>query len=149
MTMGTLNVVKLGTIALMSGALFVACESGPASKTGAGTMQEMQPVSEELAAKAQGGCWFKIKNRSSKSEEVRLWNAATSTGSRTERLGELLIVTGALEPPVHDARYYGCSLFEYTAGSPVVMMATSSANPVRADSLIPYGFAKDGHKELK
>ena len=119
------------------------------AKSGAGTMQQMQPVSEELAAKAQSGCWFKVKNRSSKSEEVRLWNAATSMGSRTERLGELLIVTGALNPPVHEARYYGCSLFEYTQGSPVVMTATASANPVRADNLIPYGFSKDGHKELK
>jgi hypothetical protein len=112
-------------------------------------MQQMQPVSEELAAKAQSGCWFKVKNRSSKSEEVRLWNAATSMGSRTERLGELLIVTGALNPPVHEARYYGCSLFEYTPGSPVVMTATAGSNPIRADSLIPYGFSKDGHKELK
>ncbi len=149
MTMGTLNVVRLGAVALVSGALFVACGFGSASKGGAGTMQQMQPVSEELAAKAQSGCWFKVKNRSSKSEEVRLWNAATSMGSRTERLGELLIVTGALNPPVHDQRYYGCSLFEYTEGSPVVMTAIASGNPVRADNLIPYGFSKDGHKELK
>lgn len=148
MTKGTLDVVRLGAVALVSGALLVACGSGSGSK-GAGTMQEMQPVSEELAAKAQSGCWFKVKNRSSKSEEVRLWNAATSMGSRIERLGELIIVTGALNPPVHEARYYGCSLFEYTAGSPVVMTATAGANPIRADSLIPYGFSKDGHKEIK
>lgn len=149
MTNGTLNVVRLGSVALVAGVLFVGCGLGDRSSKGAGTMQEMTAVSEELAAKAQGGCWFKVKNRSSKSEEVRLWNAATSLGSRIERLGELIIVTGALQPPVHDARYYGCSLFEYTPGSPVVMTATASANPVRADSLIPYGFSKDGHKELK
>ena len=112
-------------------------------------MQAMEPVGDAVAAQAQSGCWFKVKNRSSRSDEVRLWSASSSTGARTERLGELLIVTGAMAPAVHDARYYGCSLFEYTPGSPVVMIAKSSTNPVRADSLIPYGFSKEGKKELK
>lgn len=112
-------------------------------------MQQMQPVADDLAAKAQSSCWFKVRSRSGRSEEVRLWEATKSVGASTVRLGQLLIVTGSLERPVHDARFYGCSLFEYTPGSPVVMTAIVSAVPVRADNLIPYGFSKDGQKELK
>jgi hypothetical protein len=64
-------------------------------------------------------------------------------------LGDLLIVSGAIEPAVRDARYYGCSLFEYQPGVPVVMTATAAPIPVRADSVIPFGFGKDGRKNLK
>ena len=78
-----------------------------------------------------------------------MWKASSSAGATTGRLGDLLIVSGAIEPAVRDVRYYGCSLFEYQPGVPVVMMATATPIPVRADSVIPFGFGKDGRKNLK
>lgn len=134
--------------ALLLGAFASGCK-GSGSLSGGATMQALTPVTEELAAKAQSSCWFKVTSRSSRSEERRLWSATKPVGASTERLGQLLMVTGALSVPVHDARFYGCSLFEYTAGSPVVMTVTTSPVPVRADTLVPYGFSKDGTKELK
>jgi len=111
------------------------------------TVQTIEPVDPQLAAKAKDSCWFKVKNRSSRSDEVRQWGAVSSTGANTERLGELLIVTGAIEPSVRDDHFYGCSLFQYTQGSPVVMTATSSPSPVRAHNVIPFGFSEDGKKQ--
>lgn len=145
----TPNVVGLGLIALLAGFGSVACGASASSNDATENAHTLQPVDAALAAKAQASCWFKVKNRTSKGDEVRLWNASSSTGATTERLGQLLIVNGAMEPSVHDSRYYACSLYEYTKGSPVVMSATSSPMPVPIDNVIPYGFARDGHKELK
>lgn len=120
--------------------------SAPQGRTRGVTMQAMEPVDQQLAAKAEESCWFKVRNRSSRSDEVRQWSSVSSTGAKTEKLGELLIVSGAMDRAVRDAHFYGCSLFQYTEGSPVVMTATTSPVPVRADNVIPFGFSKDGKK---
>jgi hypothetical protein len=146
---GTSNLLRLGLLVLLAGGALVGCGSGTSGHSGGATLQTLQPVDENVAKKAQTNCWFKVANRSSEREEVRLWKASSSVGATTGRLGDLLIVSGALEPAVRDARYYGCSLFEYQPGVPVVMMATATPMPVRADSVIPFGFAKDGRKNLK
>ena len=146
---GMPNAVKLGLLALLAGGGLVGCGSGVSAKSGSATSQTVQPVDDAIATKAQTSCWFKVANHSSESEEVRLWKASSSIGTTTGRLGDLIIVSGAMEPAVRDARYYGCSLFEYTPGVPVVLTAISNPTPVRADSVIPYGFAKNGKKELK
>ena len=117
------------------------------SRTPGVSVQASEPVDSQLAAKAKDSCWFKVKNRSSRSTEVRQWESVTSTGATTERLGELLIVTGAMEPAVRDDHFYGCSLFQYTQGSPVVMTATTSPSPIRAHNVIPFGFSEDGKKQ--
>lgn len=146
----TCRMFGTGLFALLIGSGLAACGTATSAASGNGDAPgTLQPVDDALAAKAQSSCWFKVKNRTSRSDEVRLWNASSSTSAKTERLGALLIVTGSMDPAVRDSRYYGCSLFEYTPGSPVVMMATDATLPVRADSVIPYGFARDGRKELK
>ncbi len=145
----TLNALRLGALVGLASVTAAACGSGLSRSAPAATIQATQPVDDQLAGKAEGNCWFKVKNRSSRSEEVRLWTHVSSTGARTERLGQLLVVTGAMDPAVRDARYYGCSLYEYTSGSPVVMTATTASVPVRADSVIPYGFSRDGRKQLQ
>ncbi|MGE3509984.1 MAG: hypothetical protein AB7N65_13990 [Vicinamibacterales bacterium] len=145
----TPNLVGLGLLVLLAGVGLVGCGEATSADSSSTAMQTLQPVDEALALKAQTQCWFKIKNRTSRGEEVRLWNASSSVGAKTERRGALLIVTGAIEPAVHDDRYYACSLFEYTPGSPVVMKATSTTLPATIDSVIPFGFSRDGRKELK
>jgi hypothetical protein len=143
------NLLRLGLLVLLASGGLAGCGSGTNRTSGGATLQTLQPVDENVAKKAQTSCWFKVTNRSSDREEVRLWKASSSVGATTGRLGDLLIVSGAMEPAVRDARYYGCSLFEYQPGVPVVMMATAMPTPVRADSVIPFGFAKDGRKNLK
>jgi len=105
-----------------------------------------RPVTEAVASRAQGSCWFKVQNRSSRSDQVSQWRTVSATGARTERIGDLLIVTGGIQPGVRGDHFYGCSLYEYTEGSPVVMSATSAPGPVRPDTLIPYGFSPQGRK---
>lgn len=144
MTKRTLGLMGFGVVALVVGS-FIAVSASRAQTTRV-TTQAMEPVDEQLAVKAEDGCWFKVKNRSSRTSEVRQWRSVSSTAARTEKLGELLIVTGAMEPAVRDDRFYGCSLFQYTQGSPVVMSAATSPLPVRADTVIPFGFSRDGQK---
>lgn len=147
MTRQAAVVMGLGAVALVVASVFAS--PGDKDQTSAQATEVVQPVSDDLAAKAQSSCWFKVKNRSSRADEVRRWAGVTSTGATTERLGELLIVSGAMSPAVKDNQFYGCAMFEYTAGSPVVLMATASPSPVRADTVIPYGFSRDGHKQLQ
>jgi len=146
---GTPKLVGFGLVALLAGSALAGCGTTASAKSGNLTMQTLEPVDPALAAKAQTSCWFKVKNRTSKGDEVRLWNASASNGAKAGRLGELIIVTGAMDPPVRDNHYYGCALYEYNAGSPVALTATAATLPVRFDSVIPYGFARDGHKEIK
>jgi hypothetical protein len=146
---GSPNLLRLGLLVLLAGGGLAGCGSGTSASSGGATLQTLEPVDEQVAKKAQTSCWFKVTNRSSEREEVRLWKAASSVGATTGRLGDLLIVSGSIEPAVRDARYYGCSLFEYQPGVPVVMTATATPMPVPADSVIPFGFAKDGRKNLK
>lgn len=145
MTTRTLVMVGLGAIVLVVASVLTLSSVEP-KRTGY-TMQALEPVDAPLAAKAENSCWFKVKNRSSRAEEVRQWDAVSSSGAKTERLGELLIVTGAMQPGVHEDHFYGCSLFQYTQGSPVVMTAKTAPAPVRTDNLIPYGFSADGKKQ--
>jgi hypothetical protein len=142
------NLLRRGLLVLLASG-FVGCGSGVSGNSGGATLQTLQPVDEQVAKKAQTSCWFKVSSRSSDREDARLWKASSSAGATTGRLGDLLIVSGAVEPPVGEARYYGCSLFEYQPGVPVVMKATAAPIPVRADSVIPFGFGKDGRKNLK
>ena len=145
MTKRTLVMVGLGAMALVVASVLTLSSVEP---TRAGyTMQTMEPVDAPLASKAENSCWFKVKNRSSRTDEVRQWEAVSSSGAKTERLGDLLIVTGAMQPGVREDHFYGCSLFQYTQGSPVVMTAKASPAPVRTDNLIPYGFSADGKKQ--
>ncbi len=145
MTRQTAVVVGLGTVALVVASVF-AFPTDESPKSADVTMQALDPT---VAAKAEDSCWFKVKSRSGKAEEVRQWAAVTPNGASTQRLGQLLIVTGAMEPAVHDNRFYGCSLFEYTPGSPVVMTATTASGPVRPDTVVPFGFSKDGMKQQR
>ena len=143
------NLSRLGLLVLLAATGLVGCRSDISGNSGGATLQTLRPVDDNVAQKAQTSCWFKVTNRSSNREDVQLWKASSSVGATTGRLGDLLIVSGAMQPAVHDARYYGCSLFEYQPGVPVVMTATSSPTPVRADNVIPFGFDKDGRKNLK
>lgn len=144
----TLVLVGLAAVALVAGSVVAITVYGQRAATST-PVQTAEPVDEQLAAKAESSCWFKVKNRSSRAEEVRQWSSVTSAGAKTERLGELLIVTGAMDQAVKDDHFYGCSLFQYTPGSPVVMTATSSPSPVRAHNVIPFGFSEDGRKQAQ
>ncbi len=130
MTTQTAVVVGLGAVALVVATVLAS----PTDTTPKSADVSMQPLDPAVAAKAEDSCWFKVKSQSGRAAEVKQWAAVSPNGASTERLGELLIVTGAMEPAVHDDRFYGCSLFEYTAGSPMVMTATTSTGPVRPDT---------------
>jgi hypothetical protein len=107
----------------------------------------LTPVTPELATKAREHCWFNVKSHYTKTNATRDWGGLSSSGVATERLGDLLIVTGGIEPAVGDERFFGCSLFEYTEGSPVVMTTKTSPTPLRADLLVPLGFTSGGQKQ--
>lgn len=145
MTRQTAVVVGLDTVALVVASVFAS----PTLTSPKAAEVPTQPIDVALAGKAEGSCWFEVKNRSGKAAEVRQWEAVSSNGASTERLGELLIVTGAMEPAVRDHRFYACSLFEYTQGSPVVMTVTTSPGPVRPVTMVPFGFSKDGVKQQR
>ena len=141
------KIVLVVVVAAALAIVYLTVRSLPASESATAASRQPQPVDAALAAKAQDNCWFKVKNRSGRADQVRQWQSVTSIGAHTVRLGDLLLVTGAIEPMVGDDGFYGCSLFEYTAGSPVVMSVMASATPVRLDTLIPYGFSADGRKQ--
>ena len=147
MTKQTVVLVGLGVIALVVWAIVTRPSFEPHGSTF--TLQTLESVDGRLAAKAEDSCWFKIKSQSAPAGEVNQWRTVSSTGVKTQKLGELLIVTGAMEPAVRDDRFYGCSLFQYTNGTPVVMTAKTSPNPVRASNVVPYGFSDDGKKQLQ
>ena len=147
MTKRSLLLVGLAAVALVVGSVLTLSSVEP-RKTGF-SIQVTEPVDVPLAAKAENSCWFKVKNRSSRTSEVTKWEAVASSGAKTERLGDLLIVSGAMEPAVQGEHFYGCSLFQYTQGSPVVVSVKTAATPLRTDSLIPYGFSLDGKKQLQ
>jgi hypothetical protein len=128
---------------------YLTVRSLPASQSSTAASRPPQPVDPPLAAKAQANCWFKVKNRSGRADQVRRWQSVTSIGAHAVQLGDLLVVTGAVEPMVGDDHFYACSLFEYTPGSPVVMSVVASAAPVRVDAVIPYGFSADGRKQRR
>ena len=145
MTRQTAVEVGLGAVALVVASVFAS----PTDKSPTSADVSMQPLDPAVAAKAEDSCWFKVKSRSGKAAEVQQWAAVSTNGASTERLGELLVVTGAMTQAVQDARFYGCSLFEYTKGSPVVMTARTASGPVRPDMVVPFGFSKDGMKQQR
>ena len=147
MTKLTVVLVGLGAIALVVGAIIARPSSEPHASTF--TLQTLESVDGRLAAKAEDSCWFKVKSQSTPAGEVNPWKTVSATGVKTQKLGDLLIVTGAMEPAVRDDHFYGCSLFEYTQGTPVVMTTKTSPNPVRAGNVVPYGFSDDGKKQLQ
>lgn len=104
------------------------------------------PVDSSLAAKAQDHCWYSVKNRSAVAKAVTGGRALSATSAGAKRLGDLIVVTGTIEPAAGDARYYGCALYEYTAGSPVVMSSRTWSTPPPANALIPAGFSNDGKR---
>ena len=80
---GSPNLLRLGLLVLLAGGGLVGCGSGTSANSGGTRLQTLQPVDEEVAKKAQTSCWFKVTNRSSEREEVRLWKAASSVGATT------------------------------------------------------------------
>lgn len=145
MTRQTAVVVGLGAVALVVASVFAS----PTDKSPKSADVSMQPLDPAVAAKAEDSCWFKIKHKSGKAAEVKQWAAVSANGTSTERLGEFLVVTGAMIPAVHDARFYGCALFEYTKGSPVVMTTTTAPAPVRPGMVVPFGFSNDGMQQQR
>jgi hypothetical protein len=146
MTSGAKVVAGLAVVAFAIG-LAVAVSNRSSRSTDVGVQSSPRPVDQELAVKSQDHCWFNVKDHYTRSNATRDWGGLSSSGARTERLGDLLLVTGAIEPPVGDDRFYGCALFEYTEGSPVVMAMKTSPTPLRADVLVPLGFTSDGRKQ--
>ena len=104
------------------------------------------PVDSALAAKAQDHCWFSVKSRSTVVKAATGGRAFTATSAGASRLGDLILVTGTIEPAAGDARFYGCALYEYTEGSPVVMSSRTSSSPPGTSTLIPAGFTTDGRR---
>lgn len=103
------------------------------------------PVDAVLAAKAQDHCWFNVKSRSNVAKAAS-GRSLTGTSAGATRLGELILITGTIEPAAGDDRYYGCALFEYTQGSPVVVSSQTYSAPPAAHALIPAGFTADGKR---
>src|SRR6478736_6479045 len=96
----TPNLLRLGLLVLLASGGLLGCGSGINGNSSGATLQTLEPVDEIVAKKAQTSCWFKVTNRSSDREEVRLWKASSSVGATTGRLGDLLIVSGAMQPAV-------------------------------------------------
>lgn len=113
----------------------------------AGAPGPAKPLDQELISKAQEHCWFNVKSLFPRLSPGHDWGGVSSTGVRTERLGDLIIVSGAFVPSVKDDRFYGCALFEYTEGSPVVMTAKTASSPFRPETLVPLGFTSEGRKQ--
>jgi hypothetical protein len=105
------------------------------------------PVDSVMAAKAQDHCWFSVKRRSPLAKAAAGGRALSGTSAGAQRVGDLILVTGTIEPAVGDDRFYGCALYEYTEGSPVVVSATTSSSPPGANALIPAGFTSDGKRQ--
>jgi hypothetical protein len=146
MTRGAQVVAGIAAVGLVVGLVLVVA-SRSSRPAGVGVESSSKPVDQELAAKAQEHCWFNVKSQLARTNANRDLGGLSSSGARTERLGDLLIVTGAMQPSVGDVRFYGCSLIQYTEGSPVVMATKTSANPLRAESVVPFGFTPEGKKQ--
>jgi len=102
-------------------------------------------VDTALAAKAQNQCWYSVKSRTDVVKAAKGQQLSRS-GGEVQRLGDLILVTGAIEPAVGDDRFYGCALYEYTEGTPAVMMSNTWATPPAPHALIPAGFLPNGRK---
>ncbi len=133
-----------GVVLIIAVAVFTF--RGSAAQEADVAMKPPAPVDSALAAKAQDHCWFSVKSRSSVAKAATGGRAFSATSAGAKRLGDLILVTGTIEPAAGDDRYYGCALYEYTAGSPVVVSTRTSTSPPAANALIPAGFSTAGRK---
>ena len=138
-------VVLIGGIAVVVAVAIVTFDQQPAQRTNV-SPQHPTPVDATLAAKAHDHCWYSVKSHSNFAKAAAQGPAPSSTGGGAQRLGDLILVTGAIEPAVGDDRFFGCALYEYTEGSPVVVSSKTWTSPPRTDELIPLGFKSDGKK---
>ncbi len=106
---------------------------------------QLTSVDSALATKAQEHCWYSVKSRSNVAKATK-GQQLTSTGGEVQRLGDLILVTGAMSPSVGDDRFYGCALYEYTQGTPAVMTSKTWATPPAPHAMIPAGFLANGRK---
>ncbi len=139
-------VVLIGGVAVVVAVAIVTFGHQTVAERANVAAQHPTPLDGALAVKAQEHCWYSVKSQSDFSKAAAHGPAPSSTGGGAERLGDLILVTGAIEPAVGDDRFFGCALYEYTAGSPVVVFSKTSTSPPRADALIPLGFTSDGKK---
>ena len=135
-----------GAVVLAIGVTVVVFADRAGRATGV-NLQHSSPVEPALAAKAQEHCWFNVKNRSGRPKTSTSAPLMSSSGSAAERIGDLVIVTGAIDQAPDDNRFYGCALYQYTEGSPVVVATKVSHAPIRPDALIPLGFTSEGKKQ--
>ena len=138
-------IVLIGGVAVVVAVAIVTFGQQPARRTNVNP-QHPTPVDAALAAKAHDHCWYSVKSQSNFAKAAANGPPPSSMGGGAQRLGDLILVTGAIEPAVGDDRFFGCALFEYTEGSPVVVSSKTSTSPPRADTLIPLGFTSDGKK---
>ena len=139
-------VVLIGGVAVVVAVAIVTFGNQPAAQRTNVNAQHPTPVDAALAVKAQDHCWYSVKSHSDFAKAAAHGPVPSSAGGGAQRLGDLILVTGAIEPAVGDDRFFGCALYEYTAGSPVVVYSITSTSPPRADALIPLGFTSDGKK---
>ena len=138
-------VVLIGGVAVVAAVAIVTFGAQPAQRTDVNA-QRPTPLEGALAAKAQDHCWYSVKSHSDFAKAAAHGPAPSSTGGSAQRMGDLILVTGAIEPAVGDDRFFGCALYEYTEGSPVVVSSKTWTSPPRTDELIPLGFTSDGKK---
>lgn len=139
-------VVLIGGVAVVVAVAIVTFGNQPAAQRTNVNAQHPTPLEGALAAKAQDHCWYSVKSHSTFAKAAAHGPPPSSTGGGAQRLGDLILVTGAIEPAVGDDRFFGCALYEYTQGSPVVVSSKTSTSPPRTDELIPLGFTSDGKK---
>jgi hypothetical protein len=136
----------LGAVVLAIAVTVVLFADRAGRSTGV-NLQRSSPVEPAMATKAQEHCWFNVKNRSGQPKASASGPMMTSSGSAAERIGDLIIVTGAIDQAPDDNRFYGCALYQYVEGSPVVVATKTSHAPLRPDALIPLGFTSEGKKQ--
>ena len=138
--------VLIGGIAVLIAVAILTFGNQPAAQRTNVNAQHPTPLEGALAVKAQDHCWYSVKSQSDFAKAAANGPPPSSTGGGAQRLGDLILVTGAIEPAVGDARFFGCALYEYTQGSPVVVSSKTWTSPPRTDELIPLGFTSDGKK---
>lgn len=141
------SLVLIGGIAVI-GAVGYVTFANQAGQHADVSAQRATPVAVDgaLAAKAQEHCWYTVKSRSNFAKAVAGGPPRSATGAGAERLGDLILVTGSIEPAVGDDRFYGCALYEYTEGSPVIVSSKTWTSPPRTDAMIPPGFTTNGKR---
>ncbi len=138
-----LFVVGLVLIAAIARATFTGKSSQP--QVEANAPLHLTAVEPALATKAQEHCWYSVRSRSNVVKAAK-GQPLTTSGGDVQHLGDLILVTGAISPTIGDDRFYGCALYEYTQGTPAVMMSRTFPTPPTPHALVPAGFAGNGKK---